>query len=83
MSNSLHPYGLPLPKPIDWVTIPQAAKLMGISRSSAYKLISRGRYAASGDWIKLYAWKTPRGIVTSLDLIDEFLQEMSGSAPTR
>lgn len=65
--------------PIDeWLTVKQAAKMLGVSHGRVRDAYSKGRKNVSGNTVKLTVFRTMGGLVTTRRHIDEFHRLLNG-----
>lgn len=60
-----------------WITIPDAAKELGVIPTRVHQAYKEGRRSRSGERVKLDAWKTIKGFVTTREALDDFHRRLN------
>lgn len=65
-----------LPQPSEWLSLEEAAKMLGTKRKVVYYAYKLGRCNQSGNKVFLDAWPTIRGLVTTEEALKRFHSEL-------
>lgn len=65
------------PPPSQWVTLVEVAKYFRVTYHSARNQMKRGSLSLSGERVWLRHWKTPRGLVTTRQAIEDYLRRLN------
>jgi len=65
-----------LPPPDDWLTFAEAAEKLGVSYKHIYNSAIVGRKRAKRPRTYLACWMTPKGYVTTLRSLRQFIDQL-------
>lgn len=67
-----------MPEPDEWIKFEDAAKICGVTKQMIYLASARGRKNRSGSFVRLEAWKTVAGWVTTQEALRRFHLRLNG-----